>query len=406
MIRALISIIIPTYNREGILGEAIRSILGQSYPNFELIIIDDCSTDSTKELVRSIDDERIRYIRHEENMGPSHARNTGIQVAKGDYIAFQDSDDIWVPDKLMKQLELMESDSILGAVYTGYTKYFNDGTTQYNPSKEIDICSKEGYIYASLLNGNTVGTPTLLIKRECIGKVGMFDSHMKAWEDWDFILRVARVYKIGFIDESLVLSHFSADGVNSDSRKIVEAWCHILYKYKEDLIKEALLIGKVCHLVEHCINTDRKLIELIKGKLVPGIINNAWEFDIICIEAEKVCKFKAYYAILIKMSELDNASRYLEEYCEANHWRNIAIYGIGGIGNVLLKYLNDSNVIVRYGIEHSKKVHSNGIEIINASEIRNDIDVVIVTVMNEFTEIADELRDYTDCPIISVGQIF
>ena len=123
-----VSIIIPTYNREQLLGRAIKSVLAQTYQDFELIIVDDGSTDNTERLVKSFNSEKTRYIRHRKNKGPAAARNTGIRSAKGDYIAFQDSDDEWMPEKLEKQMRAFTTaPPEVGVVYTSYYSTINKG---------------------------------------------------------------------------------------------------------------------------------------------------------------------------------------------------------------------------------------------------------------------------------------
>ena len=105
-----VSIIIPTYNRAHLIGRAIQSVLNQTYQNFEIIVVDDGSTDNTEEMIKEFQkhDKRIKYIRHEKNRGGAAARNTGIKVARGEYIAFQDSDDEWLPEKLEKQMDVFQ----------------------------------------------------------------------------------------------------------------------------------------------------------------------------------------------------------------------------------------------------------------------------------------------------------
>lgn len=117
----LVSVIIPTYNRANLILQAVKSVLNQTYKNFEIIIVDDGSSDNTEDVINVIHDNRIRYIKHAINKGASAARNTGIREAKGKYIAFQDSDDHWLPDKLEKQVKRIENTpDHVGAVFGGY----------------------------------------------------------------------------------------------------------------------------------------------------------------------------------------------------------------------------------------------------------------------------------------------
>ena len=121
-----VSVIIPTYNRADLLPRAVKSALSQTYDDYEILIVDDCSTDHTRETVSAWDDERVRYTRHTENRGQSGALNMGIHNASGQYIAFLDDDDEWVPTKLEKQVAVLESsDPKVGLVY-GWLDQVND----------------------------------------------------------------------------------------------------------------------------------------------------------------------------------------------------------------------------------------------------------------------------------------
>src|SRR5258705_10332336 len=106
-----VSVIIPTYNRAECLRSAITNVLNQTFQDFEIVVVDDSSQDHTREVVNSLDDKRIKYIRHERNKGVAAARNTGVSNAKGDYIAFLDDDDEWFPEKLKKQCAVLEASS-------------------------------------------------------------------------------------------------------------------------------------------------------------------------------------------------------------------------------------------------------------------------------------------------------
>jgi len=140
-----VSVIISTYNRAHLIGRAIQSVLNQTYQDFEVIVVDDGSTDNTEEIVKSFNDPRIRYIRHEKNKGAAAARNTGIKAARGKYIAFQDSDDEWLPEKLEKQMKVFENaPPEAGVVYTDMQRinedgehYWEMGKIGYPPSKII-----------------------------------------------------------------------------------------------------------------------------------------------------------------------------------------------------------------------------------------------------------------------------
>ena len=165
-----VSIIIPTYNREQLIARSIKSVLNQTYQDFEIIIVDDASTDNTEEVISNFNDKRIRYIRHEKNKGAAAARNTGIRAARCDYIAYQDSDDEWLPEKLARQMELLEDASPqVGVIYTGFWKTENHRRT-YIPFSWVS--QKNGDIHKELLKGNFIGSPVVLTKKECFRQGG------------------------------------------------------------------------------------------------------------------------------------------------------------------------------------------------------------------------------------------
>lgn len=240
-----VSVVIPTYNRAHLIGRAIQSVLDQTFQNFEIIIIDDGSTDNTEELIKELEkkDKRIRYIRHEKNKGPAAARNTGIKVARGEYIAFQDSDDEWFPDKLEKQMKSFESASaITGVVYTGFWRIKDDKKT-YIPSHKIK--KKEGTIHNNLLKGNFIGMPTSVVRKECFTKIGNFDIRIPYFEDWELWIRISKYYEFKYIPEPLAISYYTSGGVNEKPKIVgVNVLNFIINKYHEDFNKHKKILSK------------------------------------------------------------------------------------------------------------------------------------------------------------------
>jgi glycosyltransferase involved in cell wall biosynthesis len=198
---ALVSVIIPTYNRANVIICAIDSVLNQTYKNMELIIVDDASRDNTEERVKGFNDSRIKFVRHKINKGGSGARNTGIGEAKGDYIAFLDSDDEWLPEKIEKQILMFKcADPKVGLIYTGVLRVDENGriTEQIVPKEKGDLCGK-------LLEGNFIGTTSaIMARRSCIMRVGGFNDSLPSCQDWDFYIRLSRVCHFDFIPDPLV----------------------------------------------------------------------------------------------------------------------------------------------------------------------------------------------------------
>lgn len=224
----LISIIIPTYNRANLLFEAVQSVLNQTYQHFELIIVDDHSTDTTAELVTNINDKRIRYIRLDKNQGAPAARNFGIKIAVGELVAFLDSDDQWDFKKLEKQIGVFEKESKnIGIVYTGLKIINNNNEKLITPNKRGDISK-------NLLVQNVVGTTSsVLIKKDLLDDVGGFDLTFASCQDWDLFIRLSNKAEFDFVEEALVF-YFEHDGerISTNSIAIMNGYLKIHAKYK------------------------------------------------------------------------------------------------------------------------------------------------------------------------------
>lgn len=228
-----VSTIIPTYNRAGWLEEAIRSVLDQTFYDLEVIVVDDASNDSTAEIVRSITDGRVSYVRHDQNSGAGAARNTGIRVAKGAYIAFQDSDDIWLPQKLEKQMNVIRNaPPEVGVVYSRLLRVEGSKKTRI-PSGNRRL--REGNLHRALLRDNFVGTPAVLARSECFAKAGLFSEDLPMLEDWELWIRISRHYEFRGMDEVLTVSRATEGSVNLQSYLIqVQAVSRIIERNQSD----------------------------------------------------------------------------------------------------------------------------------------------------------------------------
>lgn len=206
----LISVIIPTYNRDYCIERSIRSVLGQTYSNIELVVVDDCSTDNTEAVVQAIGDSRLRYIKLDKNGGPSMARNVGVKNSRGKYVSFHDSDDVCHLDKLEKQYaEIMKDESVLMV----FCRYKVLGEKESIVPAEENINCNENF-FEFLLQGNVIGTPTMLVKKSVFDIVGGFNESLSTYEDWELALRIAKVGKISFVDEILLDVYDSKNSVN------------------------------------------------------------------------------------------------------------------------------------------------------------------------------------------------
>jgi len=226
------SVIIPTYNRAHIIARAVKSVLLQSFQNFEIIVVDDGSTDNTENIVKSIGDERIIYFKHEKNKGQNAALNTALLAAKGNYIAFLDSDDEWLPTMLEKQLMRYEKDTEISCVYSWA------GTIKDNILTPGMRFSLEGYIYKeALTQGYVSHMITLSAKRDCFEKIGNFDEKFVVCQDDDICLRLAENYKFGLIAEPLAIIHSDAGNQTITNKKnYADGWYNLFSKYEDDII--------------------------------------------------------------------------------------------------------------------------------------------------------------------------
>lgn len=246
-----VSIILPTYNRMGVLDKAINSVLEQTYTKFELIIVDDGSTDGTEEYVKGIDDTRVQYIRG-NHKGAAAARNLGLQNAQYKYIAFQDSDDLWVKTKLEKQMKILtEADDEVALVYCRYEYHPLQGNQSMNwppDGMPEEMCS--GNMLRQLLKQNLIGTPTMLLRKNVIEKVGSFYEDLPALEDYEFALRVARQYKIGYVKEPLLQVYESKDSISNDNEAFFVVMCYLIKCYRKELLEFELFNEVVASLLK------------------------------------------------------------------------------------------------------------------------------------------------------------
>ncbi len=203
LVRPTVSVVVPTHQRAHLLPRALQSVLAQTFEDLEVIVVDDGSTDGTDDVVAAIDDDRVRYLAQPRNTGVSAARNRGMRAARGRLVAFCDSDDEWMPDKLTRQVAVMDaSDDDVGLVSSGVLDVFADGSTRHRGT------SARGDLWRTLLERNVVhGTSGVVIRRRVIAAVGFFDEGIPAIEDYDYWVRIARSFRFEAIDEPLVRYH-------------------------------------------------------------------------------------------------------------------------------------------------------------------------------------------------------
>ena len=201
-----VSVIIPTYNRADILPRAVNSVLSQTFTDYEIIIVDDCSLDDTQAAISRFDDLRVHSVKHKRNRGASAARNTGIRYARGEYVAFLDDDDEWLPKFLERQVGILESSPPnVGLVYC-WMDMVEDSSGKLAP------CSRKtasGDIFEDSLALNIPGqTSVWTIRSSVVRNVGGFDEDLSRYDDADFMCRISQLYQVSVLTEVAAISHF------------------------------------------------------------------------------------------------------------------------------------------------------------------------------------------------------
>lgn len=224
-----VSVILPTYNRSHSIMRAVRSVLRQTYRNFELLVVDDGSSDDTAALFEKMDDDRLHYMQCTEHLGVAVARNTGIQASHGSLIAFQDSDDVWLPEKLALQIERMNRcGPDTGVVYSPFLRVRGTMFSEF----PAPIARLQGDLSEPLLYGNLVSTQVALVRQECFGKVGLFDEHLPCLVDWELWLRISKVYKFACVDRILAQVYDTLRGISRDKYCLAQAMARVLEKHQ------------------------------------------------------------------------------------------------------------------------------------------------------------------------------
>jgi GT2 family glycosyltransferase len=243
-----ISVVLPAFNRVASIRAAVDSVLRQSFADFELLVVDDGSTDGTMAALAEVQDPRVRLLANPKNMGAGAARNTGIRHARGTWVAFQDSDDEWLPAKLDRQMAALAGQgadcvagycgmAVVGAGAGGAPDAGQGGRTRLHYIPEPEIRLVAGDILPSLLEHSLVSTQTLIARRDCLERIGGFDESLPALEDWDCAIRLAQLGPFSFVDAPLVHQHFSPNSITRHQGRRLAARQQIVAKHL-DLLRQ------------------------------------------------------------------------------------------------------------------------------------------------------------------------
>lgn len=209
--RPLVSVVIPTYNCPEFLKAAVESVLAQTFTEIEVVVVDDGSTDNTAELVREFDN-RVKYV-YQNNAGTAAARNTGIRNSNGSIIAFLDHDDLWLPEKLERELPVLQSNDKIGLVFCGrqfFNTYTNEITSTHPAEAELGV--------HEFLAHSTIALQSAIVPRAVFDDVGLFDEQLLGTDDWEMTIRIAAKYRVVGVADILISirGHAGQQGIMSE----------------------------------------------------------------------------------------------------------------------------------------------------------------------------------------------
>jgi glycosyltransferase involved in cell wall biosynthesis len=242
-----VSVVIPTFNRKAVLLDSIASVQRQSFADLEILVCDDGSTDGSAQAVEALAavDKRVRWVPGAHCGFPGEVRNRGIRAARGEWIAFQDSDDLWVADKLEKQLAVAEADRGAQFIYSHAAGLRPDGrTTRMTPFR----VQRQGRVFDTLMLYSIIYAQTVVVRRSLLERVGLFDETMglRIGEDYELFLRLAAAAPFHFVDEELVIYRVQADSISADVLRGLDYFQRVLesiierFGVRESLAREAL----------------------------------------------------------------------------------------------------------------------------------------------------------------------
>ena len=245
----LVTVVLPTYDRPELLPESIATVTNQTYDKIELVVVDDHSPESPRDIVENVSREGLHdvvFVRHTENKGASAARNTGIETAQGELIAFLDDDDTWKPTKIERQIDAFRKvPSSVGVVYTGIRSATTDDTTI-----NVRHVDREGDLTKEILCGFTPPFSSVVVRREVVADAGPFDEDLPSWNDREWLLRVSQHCDFTVVDAPLVVSRRGNDHTNLSgdlTLKREESYPKVVEKFRPVAAEYGRLFARKSH---------------------------------------------------------------------------------------------------------------------------------------------------------------
>lgn len=421
----MVSIIMPTYNRARVITRTIKSVIRQTYKNWELLIIDDGSTDDTEQVVAAINNSRIEYIKLPINKGACHARNQGLARAKGEYIAFLDSDNVWMKNYLEERIKVLKAGGkSVGGVFGYFEQIRIDKTRSIIPAQEfgqkIANCKSNNVLIRQMLFDNVIDTNTVVLKKCCADKIDGFDERIMRMQDWEYFFRILYFsgYRMVFQENCLVKNYIQKDSITS-KKKYKDFWdTRILFleKYKEILMEYGCLHDVVFYLCnQRYIQMDEdivaRLLNVVNDEGLEKLIMK-WRLTHI----EKLQLLEGYMDLHMRENKIIKVQNQwlslkrkkieLGVFLESQGYKKIAIYGYGHLGKSLYEELisDESSCEVVCVIDSKlKDDHRGEVSILHPKELIYDMDAVIVTAVANYEDVKRKYEK--EVPFISLETI-
>ncbi len=401
---SLVSVIIPAYNRAQTLPKAINSVFGQTYTNWELIIVNDASKDNTDSVVEKYRDIRVRYFVNSENKGANYCRNLGAQYAQGDYLAFLDSDNYWLPEKLEKEMEVIKGNE--KTIVFCQTQMSGAGNTNISAT----VYFKENDFAKLLTERNVIDTSSALIFYRDFEEIGGFDEKMPRLQDWEFFFRAVNLYhyKVKFLKECLSVNIRQENSISVNNYKYIDAILYFYKKYKNTFFDEnwlyRQLYGKVKieYNKDEAIYAEQRLFEIMKEQDLNQTegIHKVWK-----IYTDKLCDKQKQFSILYQWKLLSSKNLiqdYMKRFFKGNG--GVAIYGLGEWGILLYEELMQLGIHVVYGIDRG--VFSfYSLPVYKPDEPLQKVDYIIVTPIRALNEIKAQMEEKKIGKVVTIEEI-
>lgn len=296
-----VSVIIPVYQSVSTIEDAIKSVVSQTYKDVEIILVDDGSTDCLVDKVEPFR-EYITYIK-QNNAGASAARNNGIRHAKGEYIAFLDADDIWLPDKLAKQIEFLDLNPDVGLVFGDIKFLYND---QIQAKTYFEICPPHrGKVFLELFRVNFIPILSVVVRKHILDQIGYFDERIKYAEDYQLWLRISKEWKLDYIASTVALYRIHDKQITRNFTKAAESLLHM--KQEMFILYRELFNGADNSILER--GLYNKYLRLVLCYLRDGMVEDASSVLGRYIRVRGLTLFGFIFAVLVRLPR--GLSKYL-----------------------------------------------------------------------------------------------